>query len=46
VSYTPYDMTERGLDHVVRASVSYFNTEHEIAQLADAVDQVARSSEG
>jgi cysteine desulfurase / selenocysteine lyase len=37
---TPLD--ERDLDLVVRASVHYFNTEQELQQLADAVQQLAR----
>jgi cysteine desulfurase / selenocysteine lyase len=34
VSYTPLDMLARGLDGVVRASVSYLHTQSEIEQLA------------
>ncbi|WP_259148091.1 aminotransferase class V-fold PLP-dependent enzyme [Rhizobium sp. BIGb0125] len=42
VSYTPYDMTARGLQEVARASVSYLNTEDEIVQLVEAVEAIAR----
>ncbi|OYQ39239.1 aminotransferase [Rhodoferax sp. TH121] len=37
VSYTPYDMTARGLTSIVRASVSYLNTEEELDALVRAV---------
>ena len=36
-AYTPLDMAARGLDGIVRASVSYFNTEAEIATLVAAI---------
>jgi len=42
VPYTPFDMQARGLTGIVRASVSYLNTESEIDQLCAAVAQVAR----
>jgi cysteine desulfurase / selenocysteine lyase len=38
---TRLDMEARGRESWVRASVHYFNTEHEIAQLADAVQHMA-----
>jgi cysteine desulfurase / selenocysteine lyase len=38
---TRLDMEARGRESWVRASVHYFNTEHEIAALADAVRQIA-----
>jgi cysteine desulfurase / selenocysteine lyase len=44
VPYTPLDMKARGLAEIVRASVSYFNTEDEIARLVGAVAAIARSS--
>ncbi len=43
VTYTPFDMTTRGLQEIVRASVSYFNTEDEIDRLALAVAQLTTS---
>ncbi len=42
VAYTPLDMTARGLTQIVRASVSYLNTEAEIDRLVAAVNQLAR----
>jgi selenocysteine lyase/cysteine desulfurase len=42
VSYTPYDMTARGLQEVARASVSYLNTEDEVTYLVEAVEKIAR----
>ena len=42
VSYTPFDMTARGLQGIVRASVSHLNTEDEIDRLAHAVNALAR----
>jgi cysteine desulfurase / selenocysteine lyase len=44
VAYTPFDMAARGLQAVVRASISYFNTEHEIDRLAKAVGQLQRKA--
>lgn len=44
IGYTPLDMLARGLQDIVRASVSYFNTEQEIDQLVHAVDVLARCS--
>jgi selenocysteine lyase/cysteine desulfurase len=44
VAYTPLDMTARKLNEIVRASVSYFNTEDEIAKIAAAVAAIARSA--
>jgi selenocysteine lyase/cysteine desulfurase len=43
VTYTPFDMTARRLQEVVRASVSYFNTDTEIDQLAAAVRSITLS---
>ncbi len=37
------DLGLRGLDNVVRAGVHYFNTEDELDQLADAVQQIVRA---
>jgi len=42
VPYTPLDMRARGLTDIVRASVSYFNTEEEIDRLTAAVRGLAR----
>ena len=44
VPYTPLAMTARDLTEIVSASVSYLNTEDEIAQLADAVEELARAA--
>ncbi|MBI3503744.1 MAG: aminotransferase class V-fold PLP-dependent enzyme [Proteobacteria bacterium] len=41
VAYTPLDMTARGLDGIVRASVSYLNTEKEMDALTAAVAKLA-----
>ncbi len=41
-SYTPLDMLARGLDGVVRASVSYLHTPSEIEQLTQAVARISR----
>jgi len=42
VAYTPFDMTARGIQDIVRASVSYLNTEAEIERLVSAVHAIAR----
>lgn len=42
ISYTPFDMTARGLPEIVRASVSHLNTEEEIQRLIAAVAAIAR----
>jgi selenocysteine lyase/cysteine desulfurase len=39
--YTPLDMTARGLASVVRASLSYLNTEAEVTRLVEAIDELA-----
>jgi selenocysteine lyase/cysteine desulfurase len=44
VPYTPLDMGARGLTEIVRASVSYYNTEGEIEKLVGAVATIARAS--
>lgn len=38
---TRLDMESRGRESWVRASVHYFNIEHEIAEVADAVQEIA-----
>ncbi|MFY7962600.1 MAG: aminotransferase class V-fold PLP-dependent enzyme, partial [Elsteraceae bacterium] len=43
VPYTPHDMRARGLSEIVRASVSYLNTEEEVERLIKAVRAVAVS---
>lgn len=40
--YTPLDMQARGLDGVVRASISWLNTDEEIARLVREIAAVAR----
>ena len=42
VSYTPLDMTARGLAQIARASVSYLTTQDEIGRLLDALRQLPR----
>jgi selenocysteine lyase/cysteine desulfurase len=44
VSYTPFDMTARGLQGIVRASVNHLNTEDEMHRLAAAVAVLARGT--
>jgi cysteine desulfurase/selenocysteine lyase len=44
IPYTPLDMTARNLPEIVRASVSYFNTEAEIDRLVVAVAAIARTT--
>ncbi len=44
VAYTPLDMTARKLDGIVRASVSYLNTEQEMETLAKAVATLAAAA--
>jgi len=41
VPYTPFDMTARGLREIVRASVSYLNTETEIDRMTAATSVIA-----
>lgn len=41
-AYTPLDMAARGLDSVVRASLSSLNTEAEVTRLVEAIDELAR----
>ena len=44
VPYTPLDMAARKLTEIIRASVSYFNTEEEIERLAVAVARIAHGA--
>jgi cysteine desulfurase/selenocysteine lyase len=44
VPYTPLDMTARKLTEIIRASVSYFNTDEEIERLAVAVARIAHGA--
>ena len=41
---TLLDMTQRGIDSMVRASVHYFNTDDEVDRSADLVESIARGS--
>lgn len=41
LAYTPYDMTQRGLNEIVRAAVSYLTTEAEIDRLVAAVGSLS-----
>jgi selenocysteine lyase/cysteine desulfurase len=43
-AYTPLDVAARGLAGVVRASVSYLNTEEEAERLADAVRMIGEGA--
>lgn len=40
-AYTPLDMVARGLESVVRASLSYLNTEDELTRLVQVVEELA-----
>lgn len=44
VPYTPLDMTARKLTEIIRASVTYINTEEEIERLAVAIARIARGA--
>lgn len=44
IAYTPLDMTARGLNEIVRASVSYLNTTDEIDRLCDNVAALAQQA--
>jgi cysteine desulfurase/selenocysteine lyase len=44
VPYTPLDMTARKLTEIIRASVTYINTEEEIERLAVAVARIAHGA--
>ncbi|WP_119300870.1 aminotransferase class V-fold PLP-dependent enzyme [Dongia deserti] len=46
VPYTPLDMTARNLREIVRASVSYINTEAEIDRLVSTVAAIAKNTDG
>ena len=43
-SSTLYDMDERGLESLVRASVHYYNTEDEIARFCQAIEQLLQAT--
>lgn len=45
IAYTPFDMRARGLREVVRASLSYINTEEEVERLATAIIAIARGAQ-
>lgn len=42
IAYTPLDMQARGLGEIIRASVSYLNTEDELNRLVAAVHALAK----
>ncbi|AOO82735.1 class V aminotransferase [Bosea vaviloviae] len=42
VAYTPIDMSARDLTEIVRASISYFNTEAEIDRLVEVTRAIAK----
>jgi selenocysteine lyase/cysteine desulfurase len=42
VAYTPFDMEARGLTSIIRASLSYLNTEDELADLTAHVHDLSR----
>lgn len=44
IPYTPFDMTARKLPEIVRASVSYLNTEEEIERLTAGIGALARGA--
>ncbi|MFM0591558.1 aminotransferase class V-fold PLP-dependent enzyme [Paraburkholderia dilworthii] len=44
VSYTPFDMTSRGLQQIARASISYLTTEPEIERLLSQIHTLAVQS--
>lgn len=41
---TRLDMIPRGLERIVRASLHYYNSEHEIDAFVDAVSSIAREA--
>jgi selenocysteine lyase/cysteine desulfurase len=40
---TRFDMTARGIDHLVRASVHYYNTDEELDRMAAVLDTMAKN---
>ena len=46
VTSARWDLTERGLDAMVRASVHYYNTNQELDRLVDAVADLSVTSGG
>ena len=44
IPYTPLDMLARGMQDIVRASVSYFNTEDEIERLAQVLSELTQGT--
>jgi selenocysteine lyase/cysteine desulfurase len=44
VSYTPFDMTSRGLQQIARASISYLTTDAEIERLLSEIRALTKQA--